>query len=363
MSDAIRGFATRAIQAVTPPECATPPIYMGVTNFGEYTRDSNPTLSVFESAMMELEGGAGAISTACGMAAIAQTLMSFLTSGSKLVIHRCVYTSVMQWIEGEVPKLGVECVWVDMRDLDALKEALKDGADVVYTELLANPNMDIIDIEAVAVLAREAGAKLVVDNTFTSPYLHRPLEWGADVVVHSATKYLSGCGDVLGGVITTADAELAKRIRFVMTLYGGVISPIHAYLLMRGIKTLALRMEAATRNAAAIAELLEGHPKVEFVRYPGLASTRGHEIASRLMLRPGGLLAFRPVGGLDAAYRFAKALTVVRNEVSLGDAQSLAGVCPGWEPAGIEAGLIRISAGLENVEDLLADIEQALGAV
>ena len=362
MSDT-HGFATRAIQAVTPPECATPPIHMGVTNFGEYTRDSNPTLAVFERAMMELEGGAGAIATACGMAAIAQTLMSLLKSGSKLVIHRCVYTSVMQWVEGEVPNLGVDCVWTDMRDLAGLEAILADGADVVYTELTANPNMDIIDIEAVVKLAHAAGAKLVVDNTFTSPYLHRPLEWGADVVVHSATKYLSGGGDVLGGIITTADAELAERIRFVMTLHGGVMSPMNAYLLIRGLKTLALRMEAATKNAIAIAELLEAHPKVEFVRYPGLASTRGHEITERLMLRPGGMMAFLPVGGLDAAYRFAKALTVVRNEVSLGDALSLAGVCPGWEPAGIEAGLIRISAGLENVEDLLADITQALDAV
>jgi methionine-gamma-lyase len=360
MSNRPLGFATRAIQGVTPANCATTPIHLGVTNHGDYTRDANPTLAVFEQTMCELEGGAGAIAAASGMAAISQTLMSLLKSGSRLVIHRCVYTSVMQWIEGEVPALGVDCVWTDMRDLESLERILADGADVVYTEMLANPNLDIVDIEAVGKLAHGAGAKLVVDNTFVSPYLSRPLEYGADVVVHSATKFLSGHGDVLGGVITCKDAELAERIRFVMTLYGGVMSPFNAYLILRGLKTLALRMEAATKSAQAIAQLLHDHPAVEFVRYPGLADTRGHDIAQRLMLRPGGLMSFLPVGGRDAADRFAAAVKVARNEVSLGDAQTLLGVCPGWEPAGIEAGLTRISAGLEDIDDLLADIQQAL---
>lgn len=387
------GFATTAIHHGYDPQTAqgalVPPIYLsstfafssaeqGAARFAGsepgyfYTRVGNPTLDLLEQRIAALEGGAAAVAFGSGMGAITSTLWTLLRPGDEVLVDRTLYGCTHAFLHHGIGEFGVRVTQLDMADLPALAQALQRRPKMVYLETPANPNLRLIDIAAVAALARPAGALLVVDNTFCTPYLQKPLALGADLVVHSATKYLSGHGDVTAGLVVAAQAELAQRIRLqgLKDLTGAVLSPQDAFLLMRGLKTLHLRMERHAANAMAMAQLLAAHPAVAAVYYPGLPGNPQHALAQRQMRNFGGMLAFELHGGLAAGRSFMNALQLFTRAVSLGDAESLAqhpasmthaSQTPAERAeAGISEGLVRLSAGLEDEEDLLADLQQAL---
>ncbi|MBH9578112.1 methionine gamma-lyase [Inhella proteolytica] len=390
------GFATTAIHhgydAQSAQGALVPPIYLsstftftsveqGAARFAGseaghfYTRISNPTLDLLEQRLAALEGGAGAIAFGSGMGAITATLWTLLRPGDEILVDRTVYGCTYAFLHHGIGEFGVRVTHVDMTDLHALATAMLSGPKLVYLETPANPNMRLVDIAAVARLARPHGALLVVDNTYCTPYLQRPLQLGADVVVHSATKYLSGHGDVTAGLAVAADADVAQRIRLqgLKDMTGAVMSPQDAFLLLRGLKTLHLRMERHASNALALARALAAHPAVKQVFFPGLESDPFHALAQRQMKNFGGMLAFELHGGEAAGRAFMNALRLIARAVSLGDAESLAQhpasmTHSTYTPeeraaAGISDGLVRLSAGLEEPEDLLADVLQALAAV
>ena len=362
-ADTQKGFATRVVRATNVDDSSSVPIHLAVTNEGRYTRDWNPTLDVLEKAMAELESGQSAIVAASGMAAITQTLFTLLDQGARMVTHRCMYTSTAQFFWEVLNRFGVEVVTADLRDLTALPGVLGKNTAVVYGETITNPNLEIFDIRAVADIAHQAGAKMVIDNTFASPYLCRPLELGVDVVVQSATKYLSGHGDIVAGVTICGDEELAKRIRHVMTIHGGALSPLNAALVLRGLKTLPVRMDAHCRAARTLAEWLECHPKVTRVRYPGLSDDTEHATASRQMDGFSGILGFHFADGQEAADAFLTHIKLAKPWASLGDVETLVSVCNEWEPNAIPGAYARVSVGLEDIDDIIADFDQALAQV
>ena len=389
------GFSTKAIHHGYDPRdhhgALVPPVYLtstftfasaeegGRCFAGEatgyiYTRIANPTLALLESRMAALEGGAAGIAFGSGMGAITATLWTLLRPGDEILVDKTLYGCTFAFLHHGIGQFGVRVTHVDMTDPAAVERAMAGKPKVVYFESPANPNMRLVDIAAVATVAHRAGALVVVDNTYCSPYLQQPLALGADVVVHSATKYISGHGDVTAGVAVAANAELAERIRLqgLKDMTGAVLSPQDAALLLRGLKTLALRMDRHCANAMAVARALQAHPAVAKVHYPGLQSDPQHSLAKRQMRQPGGMIAFELHGGLEAGMRFINALQMVACAVSLGDAESLAQhpasmTHSTYTPeeraaAGISDGLVRLSAGLEDTADLLADIERALAA-
>ncbi|MBJ2268513.1 methionine gamma-lyase [Pseudomonas sp. MF6772] len=387
------GFSTRAIHygydAQDHHGALVPPIYLSATfafptaEYGAgcfageesghfYTRISNPTLALLESRMATLEGGEAAVAFSSGMGAIAATFWTLLRPGDEVIVSQTLYGCTFALLHHGIGEFGIKVRHVDLADLDALRAALSPATRMIYCETPANPNLQLIDIAAVAKIAhQQANVTMVVDNTYCTPYLQRPLELGADVVVHSATKYLSGHGDITAGIAVSSH-DLAQRIRLqgLKDLTGAVLSPQDAFLLMRGLKTLALRMDRHCSNAQAVAEALQAHPAVESVTYPGLRSFPQYELAARQMKLSGGMIAFELKGGIATGKRFMNALKLFSRAVSLGDAESLA-----QHPAsmthstytpeeraqhGIAEGLVRLSVGLEDIADLLADIEQAL---
>ena len=387
------GFSTRAIHygydAQDHHGALVPPIYLSATfafstaEYGAgcfageesghfYTRISNPTLAQLESRMATLEGGEAAVAFSSGMGAIAATFWTLLRPGDEVIVSQTLYGCTFALLHHGIGEFGIKVRHVDLADLDALRAALSPATRMIYCETPANPNLQLIDIAAVAKIAhQQANVTMVVDNTYCTPYLQRPLELGADVVVHSATKYLSGHGDITAGIAVSRH-DLAQRIRLqgLKDLTGAVLSPQDAFLLMRGLKTLALRMDRHCSNAQAVAEALQAHPAVESVTYPGLRSFPQYELAARQMKLSGGMIAFELKGGIATGKRFMNALKLFSRAVSLGDAESLA-----QHPAsmthstytpeeraqhGIAEGLVRLSVGLEDIADLLADIEQAL---
>jgi methionine-gamma-lyase len=387
------GFSTKAIHHGYDPRdhqgALVPPVYLtstftfasaeqgGRCFAGEapgyiYTRISNPTLVLLESRMAALEGGAAAIAFGSGMGAITATLWTLLRPGDEIVVDKTLYGCTFAFLHHGIGQFGVRVTHVDMTDPAAVERAMAGKPKLVYFESPANPNMRLVDIAAVAAVAHRAGALVVVDNTYCSPYLQQPLALGADVVVHSATKYISGHGDVTAGVAVAASAELAERIRLqgLKDMTGAVLSPQDAALLLRGLKTLALRMDRHCANAMAVARSLQAHPAVAKVHYPGLESDPQHALAKRQMRQPGGMIAFELHGGIEAGMRFIDGLQMVACAVSLGDAESLAQhpasmthstyTAEERAAAGIPDGLVRLSAGLEDTADLLADIERAL---
>lgn len=389
------GFSTKAIHHGYDPRdhhgALVPPVYLtstftfasaeegGRCFAGEadgyiYTRIANPTLALLESRMAALEGGAAAIAFGSGMGAITATLWTLLRPGDEIVVDKTLYGCTFAFLHHGIGQFGVRVTHVDMTDPAAVERAMAGNPKVVYFETPANPNMRLVDIAAVATVAHRAGALVVVDNTYCSPYLQQPLALGADVVVHSATKYISGHGDVTAGIAVASNAELAERIRLqgLKDMTGAVLSPQDAALLLRGLKTLALRMDRHCANAMAVARTLQAHPAVAKVHYPGLESDPQHALAKRQMRQPGGMIAFELHGGLGAGMRFINALRMVACAVSLGDAESLAQhpasmTHSTYTPeeraaAGVSDGLVRLSAGLEDTADLLADIERALAA-
>ncbi len=337
-----------------------------------YTRLGNPTIDALGRAVAALEGAADAVVFGSGMAAVTGALLAELSAGDHLVAPRSLYGGTYSLMRQLLPRWGIATSFVDPRDGEALAAALeRPRTRVVYAETIANPTMDVPDLERLAGLAHAAGAALVVDSTFATPWLCRPLALGADVVVHSATKYLSGHGDVIAGVVATS-ADRAARLRHLRSDTGGIASPFTAWLVTRGLKTLPLRMERHSSSAMRIARALAEHPAVSTVHYPGLPAHRDHAVAARQLRegRFGGMLGFELRGGIEAGRRFQNALRLVLRAGSLGDVHSLA-LHPAstshrqLDPAarreaGIADGYVRLSVGLEDPDDLLDDLQAAL---
>jgi len=336
----------------------------------EYGRSGNPTREALEAAIAELEGGTHGLAYASGLAAT-QNMLYLLEPGDRLILSDDAYGGTWRLASKVWSRYGVQTAAVDLHDLDALAAALGEtpASRMVWVETPTNPLLKVIDISAVARLAASAGALTVVDNTFATPFLQRPLELGADVVMHSATKYLSGHSDVISGLLATRRDDLAEKLRFHQNAAGAVPSPFDCWLVMRGMRTVAVRMERASANAAAIAEWLVGRAEISKVYYPGLADHPQHELATRQMRLPGAMLSFELVAGEPAARRLAEGTRLFTLAESLGAVESLielpalmTHLSVAGSPLEVPAGLVRLSVGIEAVEDLIADLDAALQA-
>jgi methionine-gamma-lyase len=386
------GFSTRAIHHAYDPYAGhgslNPPIYLsstycfptvaeGTARFaGEqagfvYSRVGNPTTCLLEERLANLEQGEAALVTASGQGATTSLLWTLLAPGDELIADQTLYGCTFAFFHQGLEKFGVKVRHLDLTEPANLEAAISARTRMVFFESPANPNMRLVDIEGIAAIARRHGALTVVDNTYCTPYLQRPLALGADFVVHSATKYLGGHGDLLAGAIVGPKAAL-DEVRYVgiKDMTGAVMSSQDAFLVLRGLKTLALRMDRHCLNAQRVAAYLATHPQVAVVHYPGLESFPQYALAQRQMAQPGGMVAFELKGGIAAGRRLMDALRLFIRAVSLGDAESLAqhpasmthAVYSEEERAAhfISEGLVRLSVGLEDSEDLLADLEQAL---
>lgn len=335
-----------------------------------YSRMGNPTVEAMENSIAELEGGYKALGCGSGMAAINTTLTALLNSNDHVVCSKSVYGPTSTLLNTIFKKFNVETTFVESSNIDEIKDAIKSNTKVVYVETPGNPTLSITDIQKAAKLAHDNNAKLVVDNTFMSPAMQQPIALGADVVVHSMTKFLNGHADVVGGVIVVNDETTYKDFRKVLNQLGGVIDPFNAFLVHRGIKTLAIRMQRHNENAAEIAKYLEAHPKIKWVRYPGLESHPNYEIGQKQHYGPGGMIAFELKGGFDAGETLMNSVKLCQLAVSLGGVETLVQHPASMthltmgkdarEKAGITEGLVRLSVGIENVQDIIADLEQAL---
>lgn len=388
------GFATRAIHHAYDPQdnegALTPPLHLtstftfetaeagGEMFAGErqghiYSRISNPTCDLLEQRIATLEGAEAGLALSSGMGAITAVLWTLLSPGDEVIVDKTLYGCTFAFMRHGLAKWGVTITHVDMTDMENLRAAVSDKTRVVYFETPANPNMRLVDIAAASEIAHAAGAQVVVDNTYATPYLTRPIELGADIVVHSATKYLGGHGDVVAGLVV-GTAEQIGEIRLVgmKDMTGAVMAPFNAMLILRGLKTLALRMDRHCASAVTVADYLAAHPAVKSVSFPGHDSFAQADVAKRQMAQPGAMIAFEVEGGLQGGIAFMNGLQMIQRAVSLGDAETLI-----QHPASmthstytpeeraehsISDGLIRLSVGLEDVTDILADLEQALPA-
>jgi cystathionine gamma-lyase len=375
---------TLAVHAGQPPDPATGavmvPIYLSSTfaqegpgkhKGYEYSRSGNPTRDALEACYAALEAGRHGFAFASGLAA-SDAVLHLLKAGDHVLASDDVYGGTFRILDKVHRRHGVLFDQVDMTDLVAVERAFKPNTRLVWIESPTNPLLKVADIAAVAAMARAHGAISVVDNTFATPCFQRPLELGADLALHSATKYLNGHSDVVAGAVVTSDDGIAERLRFVQNAAGGVPSPFDCYLVLRGLKTLALRMERHAQSALRVARWLEEHPQVERVLYPGLTSHPQHELARKQMLGFGGMLAFVIRGGLPAARAFLESVRVFACAESLGGVESLiehpaimthASIPePQRAALGIADGLIRVSVGIEHVEDLIADLERGFSS-
>ncbi len=335
-----------------------------------YTRIGNPTTRALEDCVAILEKGFGGLATASGMAAVTTTYLAFLDHDSHLICTDAVYGPSRMVLEKEFSRFGVQADFVDTSDIGTIKESLRPNTRMLFVETPANPTIVLTDIQACAALAKEKGFILVVDNTFSSPVLQNPLELGAHVVIHSLTKFLNGHSDVVGGMIVAKEESHFKRLRKVLTLMGGTIDPHQAWLVLRGVKTLVLRVEKSQDSAMKLARFLESHPEVSWVNYPGLESHPQHALAKQQMKGFGSMLCFGLRGGFEAGRRMINSVKLCTLAVSLGGLESLiqhpasmthAGVSEDERTAaGISDELIRLSVGCEGYEDLRADLDQAL---
>ena len=371
-------FETRAIHVGQDPDAefgaVSVPIYqtstyaqpaVGKPKAYDYARGGNPTREALQEVLASLEGGTRALSFSSGLGATT-TLLLTLRPGDHVVLGDDVYGGTYRLLARVMNGWGVEFDTVDLADEGSLRSTIRDRTRIVWLETPTNPLMKIVDIERVAAISREAGAICVVDNTFATPYLQRPLELGADAVVHSVTKYLGGHSDLIGGAIVTSDDELIERLTFLQNAAGAVPGPMDCFLALRGVKTLAIRMEAHCTGAERIAEFLAGHPKVAKVYYPGLPSHPGHDAARRQMHRFGGMLSFE-TRSRDDAIAVAERTKIFFLAESLGGVESLIEV-PGpmthasvaGSPLEVPESLVRVSVGIEHPDDLVADLEQAL---
>ncbi len=337
-----------------------------------YTRLGNPTTTVLEDKIAALEEGEAAVATSSGMGAISSTLWTVLKAGDHIVTDKTLYGCTFALMCHGLTRFGIDVTFVDTSNLDEVKNAMKENTRVVYLETPANPNLKIVDIEALAKIAHaNPNTLVIVDNTFATPYMQKPLTLGADIVVHSVTKYINGHGDVIAGLVITNKA-LADQIRFVglKDMTGAVLGPQDAYYIIRGMKTFEIRMERHCKNARKVVEFLNNHPKIERVYYPGLETHPGYEIAKKQMKDFGAMISFELKGGFEAGKTLLNSLKLCSLAVSLGDTETLIQHPASMthspytkeerEAAGITDGLVRLSVGLENVEDIIADLEHGL---
>ena len=348
--------------------------FAGTSHGPIYTRlGNNPTIVALEACVAELEGGCGAVATATGMGAITTVLLALLRQGDHVVGTHPLYGPSRGLLEKHLGRFGISSSFVPAADTAALRAAVQPGTRLVFVETPANPTLDLVDLKAAASVAHGAGVTLVVDNTFAGPHLQRPIEHGADVVLHSMTKSLNGHSDVVAGIVVTRDATLLAPVQDAARLFGTTIDPHQAWLVLRGIRSLGMRVERSQENARALAPWLERHPAVAWVRYPGLPSHPQYELAKRQMDGPGSVIAFELRGGVEAGRKFLDALRLIVLAVSLGGIESLiehpASMTHSKVPAeeqlrqGITPGLVRLAVGCEDLEDLQADLERAFAAV
>lgn len=379
------GFATRAIHAGQEPDPTTgaimTPVYLtstyvqespGVHKGWEYSRTHNPTRKAYENCMASLEGGKYGFSFASGCAATT-TIMHLLKQGDHVIAGDDMYGGTFRLFDKVLKNNGTEFSYVDLTKSENFKNALKPNTKLVWLETPTNPTLKLVDIKAIAAMAAQKGIITVVDNTFMSPYFQRPLALGADIVVHSATKYIGGHSDVVGGIAVTDRSDLAEKLGFLSNSMGGIGSAFDAFLCLRSLKTLPLRMKAHEKNAVAIADFLEGHARVDKVIYPGLKSHPQHSLAKEQMLGMGGMITFYIKGGMVAARTFLESVNVFALAESLGGVESLiehpaimthASVPPEMRKSlGIDDSLIRLSVGVEDLEDLLQDLKQAFDKI
>lgn len=388
-----KGFATRAIHHGYDPMddqgALTPPLHLtstfafetaedgGARFAGEapghiYSRISNPTVALLETRMAALEDGQAAVAMASGMGAITSVMWSFLKSGDEVITDKTLYGCTFAFMRDGLTRFGIKVTHVDLTNPLALETAIGEETKIVYFETPANPNMRLVDIAAISAIAKRHGARTVVDNTYATPLQTRPLNLGADIVVHSATKYLGGHGDLVAGIAIGSTEDMADvRMLGVKDMTGAVLAPFNAMLILRGLKTLELRVERHAASAMKVAEMLEDHPAVSKVHYPGLPSFDQHALAKRQMSGFGGMIALELKGGYQAGITMMNRLKLIRRAVSLGDAETLiqhpasmthSTYTPEERAAhGISEGLVRLSVGLESVGDILDDLNQALG--
>jgi len=348
-------------------------LFAGTEQGWIYTRIGNPTIGALEQCAADLEKGAGAVATSSGMGAVNTIYMALLDAGSHVVSTASVYGPSRGLLEKQYARFGVQASCVDSSDLDNVRRAMRPETRLVYVESPSNPAMQVTDIAGAAEIAHAHGALLAVDNTFASPYLQLPLELGADIVLHSVTKYINGHADVVGGLLVAKDPAVVRRLRETMIATGCNMDPHQAFLVLRGLKTLGIRVERAQAGAATIARWLEAHPKVKSVRYIGLPSHPQHEMARSQMKGFGSMIAFELVGGFEAGKKLMNHVKLATLAVSLGGVETLIEHPASMthasmskearEEAGFTDGLVRYSVGIEDVDDLIADLEQALESV
>jgi cystathionine gamma-synthase len=376
------GFETRAIHDGQAPDAASGAVVTPITlssTFAheevgrhsgyEYARSGNPTRRAYEECLASLEGAVHGFAFASGMAA-EDAVLRMLEPGQRVIIPDDAYGGTFRLVSKVLAPAGIEWTVADLTDVDALAESWPEGTALVWVETPTNPTLTIVDILAVCEIAHERGARVVVDNTFATPFLQRPLELGADVVVHSATKYLGGHSDVVGGFVATNDPEIAERLAFLQNAIGAVPSPFDCYLVLRGLKTLAVRMERHCFNAQAVATLLLVHPAVSTVLYPGIPVHPGHEIARRQMRDFGGMVSFLVFGGEETALELVSRTRLFTLAESLGGVESLiehparmTHASAVDSPLAVDPALVRLSVGIETTDDLVADLHEALDAV
>jgi len=384
------GFTSKLVHAGSTPDplgSAVTPIYQtstfsfrdadhGARCFsGEekgyiYTRIANPNINELEKAVAELENGFGGIASASGMAAVNNVYLTLLGKGDHMISHNAVYGPSRGIMEKLYPKFGVEFDYVDATDIKNIEKAIKPNTKLLYLETPANPTIGITDLKAASELAHKHNILVCVDNTFCSPYLQRPLDLGADIVLHSMTKFINGHADIVGGMVVAKDEQLYNDLRYIMVNVGFNMDPHQAWLVRRGLKTLSIRIDKAQENAIKVADFLESHPKVEWILYPGLKSHPQYELAQEQMDGPGAMISFGVKGGLDSGKKVMNNVHLALLAVSLGGIETLIQhpasmthsklTKEAREGAGITDGLIRLAVGIENIEDIIADLDHAL---
>lgn len=389
------GFATRAIHhgydargaegALTPPLHLTSTftfesaeqggrLFSGEEQGHFYSRISNPTTDLLEKRIATLENGEAGLATASGMGAITSALWTFLRPGDELITDLTLYGCTFAFMRQGLARFGITITHVDLTDPEQLARAISPKTRIVFFETPANPNMRLVDIAAISAIAKRSGARCIVDNTYATPVITRPLELGADMVVHSATKYLGGHGDVVAGLVVGSAEDIADiRLIGMKDMTGAVMAPFNAMLVMRGLKTLKIRMRQHVESAQTIAAFLHSHPAVSETLYPGLPSFAQYDLARRQMDHPGGMIAVKLAGGYDAGLALMNGLDLIQRAVSLGDTETLiqhpaSMTHSTYSPEerhshGIDDGLVRISVGLEEVDDLLYDLDSALASL
>lgn len=338
-----------------------------------YTRIGNPTIQSLEKAVAELENGYKGIATASGMGAVTAVYLGMLEAGAHMVSHNAVYGPSRGVMETFFKKFGVQSTYVDASNAENVRNAIQPNTKLIYLETPANPTMDITDIKAVVAIAKEHGIPVCVDNTFCSPYLQKPLDLGADIVLHSMTKFINGHADIVAGIVITKTEKYYQQIRNAMVNIGSNMDPHQAYMVIRGLKTLALRMDRATENCQKVAEYLENHPKIAWVKYPGLKSHPQYQLGKEQMSGAGSTLAFEVKGGLEAGKTLMNNVHLALLAVSLGGVETLIQHPASMthskltkemrESAGITDGLVRMAIGIEDVEDIIHDLKQALDLI